>query len=204
MRIALIHGGLYEGMTPQRFWEAPGITHGLRALGHEVFAPTRLERPLSWHEEAAHLASLVPGSPALVAGSNGCVASLRTAIAYPGLVSRLVLCWPPEGGLAEPGPEMRARFEARGVPRSAWPALVGGESLRGCRDDELRALAIPLAIIPSVPPNAYHPRSTVEKLALLIPGVVIGRGFTESPRPEFAGQKDAFVAEVDRLLRLQG
>lgn len=202
MRIALIHGGLYEGMTPERFWNAPGVTEGLRQLGHEVSAHTRLDRPLSWHEEAGHLARLLSSDTAVVAGSNGCVAAVRLALDFPQSVSRLVLCWPPEGGLEVPGPEVRALFEARKVPQEAWPALLGGESLRGCTDEELRGLRLPVGIIPSEPPNPYHPRSTVESLSRLIPGVVVGRGFTESPRPEFAHQKEAFVAEVDRLLRL--
>lgn len=189
-------------MTPERFWDAPGVTAGLQALGHEASTPKRLEEPISWQEEAAHLAVRVAPESAVVAGSNGCVAAVRLAIDFPDRVSRLVLCWPPEGGLEGPGPEVRRLFEARGVPPSAWLDLLGGGSLRGCTDDELRGLRLPVGVIPSEPPNRYHPRSTVESLMRLIPGAVLGQGFTESPRPDFAGQKDAFVAEVDRLLRL--
>jgi pimeloyl-ACP methyl ester carboxylesterase len=201
MDVVLVHGGLYEDMDARRFWERPGIAGGLRDAGLAVVAPDRPPRPADWREEAAHLAALISRPAAVVAGSNGCSAAVRLAVDYPDAVARLVLCWPAtRGDPAVDGPARRNR-QAKGVPTAAIGALLGGETLRGVADRELAALGVPVTVLPSRPENLHHQRRTVEALCALIPQTVLGDGFTESPRPDFPSQRDAFVEHLLEFLR---
>jgi pimeloyl-ACP methyl ester carboxylesterase len=201
MDVLLVHGGLYEGMDARRFWEVPGITGGLRDAGLSVLALDRLPRPTSWAEDAAHLAALMPGPMAVVAGSNGCSTALRLALDHPARVTRLVLCWPATCG--DPAVDERSRrsLAARAVPPAAIDALLGGATIRGVADGELAALRIPAAVVPSRPENPYHQRRTAEALCALIPGAVLGDGFPEAPHPDFHTQRAAFVDSLLAHLR---
>lgn len=188
--IFLIHGGLWEDMTADRFWTRPGITDGLRRHGFDVLAPDRLRRPPDWPAEAEHLATFLPGHPVtVVAGSNGCSAAVRLAVAFPHRVERLLLAWPATAGSTLPG-----------VP----DRLLAGRTLRGVTDDELAALPMPVAVLPSVPENPVHQRRTVDALLRLLPGARELPGCPESPRPGFAAHLAGFVASVGRFARSLG
>jgi pimeloyl-ACP methyl ester carboxylesterase len=180
--ILLVHGGLREPMDAERFWARPGIVAGLS--GFDVRAPDRLVDAPDWDAEAEHLAALLPGPAAVIAGSNGCSAAVRLAIRKPGLVTRLVLAWP-----------------ATPRPRPDLPgALTAGATLRGVTDAELRGLAVPVTVLPSVPENAMHERRTADALLALVPGAVGAPGSPEPPHPDFAPHLAAVVATFKRAL----
>ena len=196
----LVHGGLYEGMDACRFWDVPGITDGLRDAGLTVFAPDRLSRPVSWREDAAHLAALIPHPLAVVAGSNGCSTALRVALDHPALVLRLVLCWPATCGDSVVDGEARRGLLAAGLQPDVVDALLAGDTVRGVADRELAALTIPVAVVPSLPENIHHQRHTAEQLCWVIPQAILSDGFPEPPRPDFPPRRRAFVERLVSLL----
>ena len=197
--IVLIHGGLYEGMTPARFWDEPGVIAGLRDLGRTVLAPARLERPTSWVAEVRHIAQGMSEPSAVVAGSNGCSAAIRLAVDFPDLVRRLVLCWPATHA-ADVDREARELMARQGVSPAVASTLLAGETLRGCADSEIAALTLPVAVVPSDPENGLHRRATVDALLALLQRATLGAPFPEPPRPTFAPRRDAFVREIVRLI----
>ncbi|MFE3170190.1 alpha/beta fold hydrolase [Amycolatopsis sp. NPDC059090] len=183
----LVHGGLGDDMDADRFWTRPGVADGLRRKGRTVLAPDRLRHPPDWPAEAAHLAAFLPDRPAVVvAGSNGCSAAVRLALAFPQRIDRLLLAWPATAGDAE----VDARLA--GVPR----ALLRGETLRGVTDDELATLAMPVGVLPSVPDNPFHQRRTVDALLRLVPRCAELPGCPEPPRPGFASHVDGLLASI--------
>ncbi len=115
--ILLVHGGLWDdGMDADRFWHKPGVVSGLERRGFDVLAPDRMPRPPHWTAEADHLLATLRDRPtaAVVAGSNGCSAAVRLALARPDLVPRLLLAWPatagdPEVDAADPSRARRTR-----------------------------------------------------------------------------------------------
>jgi len=190
--VILIHGGLYEPISPNEFWRDPGVVMGLEKAGLEVVAPVRLPAPDSWIEEVKHLRATLPAAPSrwsVVAGSNGCSVAVRMAVDYEEMVDALVLCWPATAG----DPEVD---ELELAPA----AMLRGGTLRGVSDAELARISVPVTIIPSDPPNRYHQAQTVDRLLSLIPRAQVARGFPESPRPEFSSHRDAFVATLVSLL----
>jgi pimeloyl-ACP methyl ester carboxylesterase len=69
--VVLVHGGLWDGITPHRFW-GDRLTRGFQEAAFTVFMPKRPSRPRSWEDEIQTLASQLPYAPThLVAGSNG-------------------------------------------------------------------------------------------------------------------------------------
>ncbi|HYD09744.1 MAG TPA: hypothetical protein VEA78_06545, partial [Acidimicrobiales bacterium] len=167
------------------FWGAPGVIAGLTTAGFGVHAPMRAQQPCSWRGESDHLAARVPSPPVrVVAGSNGCSAAARLAIDHVELVRSLVLCWP-----------------ATNLPLPEWPHLVRGETLRGVADDELRALSVPIVLVPSAPFNPYHDEATFDRVLGLVPGARRAAAFPETPMPHFPPRRDAFVAELVSILR---
>lgn len=106
--VLLIHGGLFDPIDGKRFWERPGIVDRLLTLGYRVLVPDRRYSPglsstnsfnvYTWEQEAADFVAIIRAAevPAvsLIAGSNGCSAAIRFAVAYPSLIRSLVLCWP--------------------------------------------------------------------------------------------------------------
>jgi pimeloyl-ACP methyl ester carboxylesterase len=194
--VVLIHGGLFESIGPEEFWHEPGIVRGLEAAGHVVIAPARLKAPSSWTQEVDHLYGSLPLDDRergrrwpVVAASNGCSVALRMVWEHPDLVDRLVLCWPATAGDREVDRQQGAAGE-----------MLCGETIRGMFDSELSEITIPVAIIPSAPPNVYHQSKTVVRLHTLIPRVQVTRGFPESPHPDFGPHLDDFVATVVGLL----
>ncbi|MGW7537049.1 alpha/beta fold hydrolase [Amycolatopsis sp. NPDC054798] len=190
----LVHGGLWDDMDASRFWTLPGITGGLRRTGRPVLAPDRLRRAPDWPAEAAHLATFLPRQPvAVVAGSNGCSAAVRLALAFPDRVDRLLLAWPATAV------DVSAELAARGAGQETIDALLSGQTLRGATDDELAALAMPVSVLPSVPDNPFHQRRTVDSLRQVLPGCAELPGCPEPPRPGFESHLDGLLASISRF-----
>src|SRR5262245_62711102 len=154
--IVLIHGGLWEPMTAERFWVRPGVVGGLEARGYDVSAPDRRTNARTWDEEVDHLRPLLPAAPVLlVGGSNGCSVALRMALSGVA-VAGVVLAWPATAGVDD------------GMPDGAAALLPGGV-LRGVTDAEIAGTTVPTALVASTPPNRVHQRRTVDDLFRLVP-----------------------------------
>lgn len=185
--IVLIHGGLGAEMDADRFWVRPGVVARLQEYGHRVHAPDRPHHEVSWSAQAAQLVPALPSGPlVVVGGSNGCTVAVRLALALGPRVTRLALCWPATAG----DPALDAL-----VPDRLAPLLVG-EALRGVTDAELATLTMPVAVLPSVPPNRFHQRSTVDALLRLLPEARQLPGSPEPPHPSFASYVESFVGSM--------
>jgi pimeloyl-ACP methyl ester carboxylesterase len=209
--LLLVHGGLWEeGMDAALFWKQPGIVAALERRGFGVLAPDREYRAASWASEASYLAaqlaaylaaqlaaSGLPGRPVtVVAGSNGCSAAVRLALASPEAVSGLVLAWPATAGDPQVDARARADLGSLGAPETVIEALLSGGTLRGVTDEELGRLGMPVGVLPSAHANPFHQRVTVEALLGLLPGAVELPGSPEPPRPEFPPYLEAFADAV--------
>ncbi len=196
--VLLIHGGLWEDMDADRFWTRPGITAGIRRQGSTVLAPDRVSRPPDWDAEVEHLAGVLPEHPvAVVAGSNGCSAAVRLALAFPHRIDRLLLAWPATAGDPTVDSRTRDSLTALGASDRTIRALPAGQTLRGVTDDELAALTMPISVLPSVPENPFHQRRTVDALRQVRPDSAELPGCPEPPRPDFPPHLDRFLASVD-------
>lgn len=193
-----MHGGIWDGMTADRFWVRPGIVAGLTERGQHVLAPDRPYRSPSWAEEAQALADEVPRADtvSVLAGSNGCSAAVRFALAEPARVGALILAWPAAAGDPEVDERERRELTARGATAPVIDGLLAGETLRGITDAELAALRMRTAIIPSDVDGPVHPRRTADAVCRLIPGAVRLPACPESPRPTFPPHRNAFVTSV--------
>lgn len=118
--VLLVHGGLFDPMTGERFWTAPGVVADLAAAGYRVLVPDRRYSPgrttaefgpHNWDIEADDLTTILDAAGVeqahIVAGSNGCSAAARLALRHPERVTTLALCWP----AAPTAAAMRASFE---------------------------------------------------------------------------------------------
>jgi len=162
--LLLVHGGLWERMDADGFWARPGITTALRHRGLDVTAPDRLRHAPSWEAEAEHLAASLPDRPVtVIAGSNGCSAAVRLAVAHPDRVERLLLAWPQTCGDADVDARTRTGLAELGAAPATIEALLTGTALRGVSESELTSLAIPVGVLPSVPENRMHQRHTVDR-----------------------------------------
>jgi len=105
--VLLVHGGLFDPMTGERFWIAPGVAGDLAAAGYRVLTPDRRFSPgrtsadfgvHTWHTEADDLAAILDAAAVeqahVVAGSNGCSAAAWLALFHPARVRTLTFCWP--------------------------------------------------------------------------------------------------------------
>lgn len=80
----------------------PLVEQGYRVLvpdrRYSIGCTTTTFEVYSWEKEATDFAAVLRAaeieSVSLVAGSNGCSAAIRFALAYPVFVRSLVLCWP--------------------------------------------------------------------------------------------------------------
>jgi pimeloyl-ACP methyl ester carboxylesterase len=191
--VLLVHGGLWGDEDAEFFWHRPGIVRGLRERGVGVLAPDRPVRAGSWDVEAERLADGLAGPVVVVAGSYGCSAAVRLAVRWPGLVARLVLAWPGTANDPDVDSFTRTALGELGASERVIDGLLGGDTLRGCTDAELRGLDIPVAVVPAVPEDAMHQRRTVDAL-LELAGAVELPGCPLPPRPEF--QAGRFVQSV--------
>ena len=182
--VVLIHGGLHEDVDAERFWVRPGIVAGLRDRGLDVVAPDRLRAAPTWAAEVDHVLPTLPSEPiVLVGGSNGCSVAVRLVLAQAQTVVGLVLAWPATAG--DPSLDVALR------ERLGGDELLAGDTLRGVSDTELAGLAMPVAVVPSAPPNRVHQRGTVDALLKLIPSARELPGCPEPPHPDFV--PDGFV-----------
>jgi pimeloyl-ACP methyl ester carboxylesterase len=185
--VVLIHGGLHEDMDADRFWIRPGIVAGLRDRGLAVLAPDRLRHAPSWAAEVDHLLPTLPSGPiVLIGGSNGCSVAVRLVLALAHRVHGLALCWPATAG--------DSTMDEALARRLGGDALLVGDTLRGVSDTELADLNVPVAVVPSDPPNRVHQRRTVDALLRLLPSVRELAGCPEPPHPSF--EPDGFVRDV--------
>lgn len=200
--LILVHGGLWDDMTADRFWGQPGIVAGLAERGLHVLAPARPYRAPSWAEEAQALADEVPraDSVSVLAGSNGCSAAVRFALAEPGRVDALILAWPPVAGDPEVDEWQRQTFLDGGATDAVIEDLLAGETLRGVTDAELATLRMRTAIMPSSVDGRIHPHRTADALCERIPGAVRLRACPESPRPTFPAHRNEFLDAVTEFL----
>jgi pimeloyl-ACP methyl ester carboxylesterase len=183
--VVLIHGGLHEDMDAERFWIRPGIVGGLRERDLDMLAPDRLRTAPTWAAEVDHLLPGLPSGPiVIVGGSNGCSVAVRLVLAQAHSVVGLVLAWPATAG----DPVLDAALRERLGP------LLNGETLRGVSDAELAGLRLPVAVVPSEPPNRVHQRHTVDALLRLLPSADEWPGSLEPPHPNF--EPDNFVVEL--------
>ncbi|HEY7598225.1 MAG TPA: alpha/beta hydrolase [Actinophytocola sp.] len=193
MTLLLVAGGFWQDeIDAESFWGRTGVLDGLRAHG-EVLAPERPRRARSWAAEGDFLANLVTEPVTVVAGSNGCSAAARFAVARPQLVERLVLAWPATAHDPEVDGFTRDALRELGADDDTVEALLGGGTLRGVGDDELRGLGMPVAVVPSEPENRMHQRYTVDAIKELT-GATELPGCPEPPMPAF--QPDGFVHSV--------
>jgi pimeloyl-ACP methyl ester carboxylesterase len=195
--IVLVHGGLWDDTDAERFWYWPGIADALSQAGLSVTVPDRLQWASSWAAEAEHLAGQLPEGPVtLVAGSNGCSAAVALALSRPVLVERLVLAWPATAGDPDVDEQTAAGLLAMGADRGTVRALLTGETLRGCTDQQLGALTIPVGVVPSVPENRYHQRRTVDALLKVIPDSAELPGTPEPLNGTFTPHIGGFVSAL--------
>jgi len=200
--LLLIHGGLWEDIGADWFWGRPGIIAGFERLGFTVVAPDRLRRPASWAADAGHVLGAVAlgGEPVtVVGGSFGCSVAVRLALDSPGVVSRLVLAWPAALGDQFAAIRMRASLARLGAPARVLNALLGGETLPSAVDAELGAIAVPVGVVPALPPDPFHLRATVDSLLRLLPSATELPGCPEAPRPEFPAHLESFLDSVARF-----
>ncbi len=97
------------------------------------------------------------------------------------------------------------RIRANLARLSATPrvlhSLLGTATLPSATDAELRRLTLPVGVVPSVPPNPLHPRSTVDALLRLLPDATELPGCPEAPSPEFPPHLESFLTAVTGFVR---
>lgn len=192
--LLLIHGGIWDDMDAERFWRKPGIVAGLRRHGIEVLSPERHRRAASWTSETEHLIAALPDRPVtVIAGSNGCSAAVRLALARPEHVERLLLAWPATAGDRDVDARTRRRMTELGAPPHVINTLLTGQTLRGTTDDELATITKPVGVLPSVPEDPFHQRRTIHALLHAIPHAIELPGCPEPPLPNFPSHAESFI-----------
>jgi pimeloyl-ACP methyl ester carboxylesterase len=200
--VLLLHGGLWgDAMDAERFWVRPGIVAGLQDRGLQVLAPDRPPQAPSWAVEADHPTPALPNRPlVVVAGSNGCSAAMRLALAHPDRVERLLLAWPATANNPAVDAQIRSRLLDRGAAPEAIDELLAGQTLRGVSDAELAMMQLPVGVLPSVPENLFHQRQTVDALCSLLPHAEELPGCPEPPHPDFPAHLDRLVTTVTEFV----
>lgn len=202
----LVHGGLYEGMTPSDFWADTGVLDGLRASDLEVLAPVRPAQPRSWDEEREVLLHAIDAAGysrvALVGASNGCSAAARLAIDHPERVERLMLAWPATVG-DQVVDELLRVIIADEADEAAANALLTGDTLRGVTDTELEALDLPVVVFPSLIENRVHQRQTLMGILSKVHDAFMVAGTPEPDDQQFPEYLEAFVTMVAEFARLE-
>lgn len=201
--ILLIHGGLYEAMSAQRFWGDPGIAGELAAREYRVCAPDRITHPRSWLEDATSVANDVPRSPRchIVAGSNGCSVAVRLALDCDVTVASVTLSWPATAGVREIDTRLEQQMRDRGVPQTVVSNMLSGDTLRGVSDSELGRLEVPMMLLPCEPPDTAHQRVTLDRLHAVAGSAVIGTGYPLPVTTSFSNQLRAYCDELEEFIQ---
>lgn len=204
--IVLVHGGLYEGMTSDAFWNETGVLGELRANHLTHIAPQRPAQPRSWSDEEHALLAAIDEAGfdkvALVGASNGCSAAARLAISHPDRVERLMLAWPATTGDSVVD-EVLSVVIADETDSDAAAALLAGETLRGTTDAELGALDLPVVVYPSLVENQAHQRRTLMGILATVPGSFMAGGSPEPPDADFPDHLDNFITMVTEFARVE-
>lgn len=204
--VVLVHGGLYESMTPAEFWAETGVLGELRAKHLNVLAPRRPKQPRSWDEERRVLLEAIDAAGydrvALVGASNGCSAAARLAIENPERVERLMFAWPASVGdpVVDELLSIIITDEADGA---AAAALLAGETLRGVSDAELESLDLPVVVFPSLTENQVHQRTTLMGILANVQGAFLVAGSPEPDDDQFLAHRDTFVTMVAEFARVE-
>ncbi|GGK23110.1 hypothetical protein GCM10010124_14550 [Pilimelia terevasa] len=195
--IFLVHGGLWEDLDAERFWGATGVRAGLAEHGLRTLAPDRLVRAPSWAAEAAHLVAALPPEPVtVIAGSHGCSAAARLALARPESVAALLLAWPATAGDPDVDASAHARLDSVGARTTEVSHLLDGQVLRGVSETDLGCLAMPVGVLPSVPEDRQHQRRTVDALLARIPHARELPGCPAPPAADFADHLPRLVGSL--------
>lgn len=204
--IVLVHGGLYEEMTPDEFWVETGVLRALADANAEFIAPQRPPQPHSWHEESERLLEAIDEAGyqqvALVGASNGCSAAARLAVDHPERVARLLLAWPATAGDQVLDDLARIIIDDQ-MGSDVAEQLLTGETLRGVTDEELGSLSMPLVVFPSMPANHAHQRETVTALLSAQPSGFVTGGSPEPLDDQFPEFRDTFVHLVNEFARVE-
>lgn len=204
--IVLVHGGLYEGMTPEEFWSDTGVLGALRAKHLTHIAPQRPPQPRSWDDEVSALLAAIDEAGfdqvAVVAGSNGCSVAVRLALQHPERVSRVMLAWPATVGDQAIDELLRVIITDE-VDAAAASALLTGETLRGVTDVELGALHLPVVVYPSLVENQVHQRQTLMGILANVNDAFMVPGSPEPPDADFGDHLDAFITMVTEFSRVE-
>lgn len=204
--VVLVHGGLYEDMTPLKYWIDTGVTEALAAASTRFIAPKRPDTPESWEEESDVLLAAIDKAGfekvALIGASHGCSAAARLAVDHPDRVARLMLAWPATAGdqvlddLARIVIEDQTNVEAAN-------ALLAGETIRGVTDAEIASLDIPFVVFPSIPASHAHQRETATKLMQAQPEGHLAGGTPDPLDKQFAEHIDEFLRLVHVIARVE-
>lgn len=198
--LLLVHGGLWEDMDAEHFWNKPGVIAALRRYGLEVLAPNRPRRALTWASEAEHLVAVLPDrAVTVVAGSNGCSAAVRLMLAHPERIDRLLLAWPATAGDPEVDGSTGTAMTALGASPQVVDALLAGQTLRGVTDAELATITKPVGVLASNPENPPHQKRTANALLRVLRHPVELPGCPEPPSPAFATHAESFIRTVVRF-----
>ena len=204
--IVLVHGGLYEGMSPQEFWGDTGVLGRLTSKHLTHIAPQRPPRPRGWDEEASALLAAIDAAGydrvALVGASNGCSTAVRFATDHPDRVERLMLAWPATVGDPVVDELLRVIISDE-ADADAADALLTGETLRGVTDAELAALDVAVVVYPSLIENQVHQRQTLMGILATVTDSFMVQGSPEPPDDDFPNFLDAFVTMVEEFGRVE-
>lgn len=198
MKLFLIHGGLWEPMTAQRFWGDTGITAALTRAGHTCITPDRLPKPHTWRQDTDHLTPLLPADHfTIIAASNGSTPAIELAITAADRLTGLLLAWPATQGDPHVDARLRQSMRAQGAPKEAMDQLLAGQTLRGLTHHRIRQLPdVPTALMPAPPDSPTHQPPTIDSLAQLISNPAILPTFPEAPRPDFPPTRNDFITAV--------
>jgi glycerate kinase len=83
-----------------------------------------------------------------------------------------------------------------GATPTVVAALIGRAMLPGATDQEVASLRMPVAVLPSAPADAFHPRAAVDSLLGLLPSAAELPGCPAPPRPDFAPHLAALLDAV--------
>jgi len=204
--IVLVHGGLYEDMTSQEFWNETGVAGELRARHLDFIAPQRPEHPRSWIEESNAVLRAIDDAGfervALVAASNGCSAAVRMTLEHPSRVARLMLAWPATSGDAVIDEVLRVVI-TDSADASTASDLLAGETLRGVTDAELGSLTIPVVVYPSLIEDQAHQRSTLMGILAAVEGSFMVAGSPDPYSPDFPAHLEAFITIISEFARVE-